>query len=145
MDVINLTFSEIQKWLIPLSLKLMVASLLMSLLACNSNDGLLDGVWVSSKSRTLEEISKTMTLSERHRSIIGNFAGKLKHTVKGDTWLSEFEGQPTKSNFKVLSKDDNCYKLLIDNFQEIKACLYGDELHLPSGIDNILEVFVKSQ
>jgi len=125
------------------SLKIILTLSLVSLGACNKNDGLLDGIWVSSKSRTLEEISKTMNLSKRHLSIVGNLVGKMKHTIKEDSWISEYNGVISEAQFKVLSKTDNCYELLIDNSKKIIACLIGEELHLPSGVANVLEVFVR--
>lgn len=116
---------------------------LTSAMACNSYEGELDGTWVSSKNRTMEEISNSMNLSNRHQSIVENLVGKMKHTIKGASWMSEYDGILTESEFIMLSKEDNCYELMFDKIKQTRACLYDNELHLPSGIDNVLEIFIK--
>ena len=127
-----------------LGIKLLITSFLVSLLACNNNEGQLDGTWVSSKSKTLEKVKNTMNLSDRHRSILGNMIGKMKHTIKDDKWESEHGGIITESNFKIQAIENDCYDVVINNIKNVRACLIEDELLLPSGIDNVLEVFIRS-
>ncbi len=117
--------------------------LIGSIIACNSHEGELDGVWVSSKSHTLENVSKSMTLSDKHKAILGNLVGKMTHRIKGNVWTSTYDGIQSDSTFTITSKNENCYELLIESNKTVQACLYDDQLHLPSGIANVQEVFIK--
>ena len=102
----------------------------------------LQGHWKSHKGKSMRFFQEG-GLTNRQEHALNSILGKMTLEVTDSLWITDLDGDVDRIPYSILSQQDNCYNLKLDNHPTWKVCLVDGDLHVPGGWRDATEVFVR--
>ena len=101
----------------------------------------LIGTWKSDRDKSMKHFYRE-GVTEKQETALKQMLGDMELTFTKNEVISVFKGKKESESYTVVSEKDGCYVIKAGKEQD-KACIKGNELHMPGSFKNATEVFVR--